>query len=68
MIRFSLDLIKFILILINAQHFIKIREMTVIAYHIYHNRLKNKDRMKKRIDFKDFLYIDFSMILLFSCI
>ena len=29
----DLDLIKFLLISINAQHFIKIREMTAIPFH-----------------------------------
>ena len=33
----DLDLIKFILISPNAQHFMKIREINAIEYNFYHN-------------------------------
>ena len=36
------DLIKCILISQNAQHFIKIIEMTAIGYHFYHNLITLK--------------------------
>ena len=36
----DLDLVKFILISANAEHFMKIREISEIEYNFYHNRLK----------------------------